>query len=915
MTQSNLNRKLSYSILLLFLLLFVPAYALAQQPKTVPLTNVLQDVKKDRIPDNLGKISSIKGIVISKPVSFSKGTRVFIQDTTAGVSLISRDSTLLAALTPGDLVFARGTVGQYYGREELLVDSLKHLGSAPLPIPRDVLAKNLDGELYSGQLVRLSGQLIVPPNLRTDTLMLQDRSGRIQVYIPSFFLRDLIFADRLLQGGEAVIVGIADQRDTEPPYDSGYRIQLRDPSDITFAPLPPYKTIGATGVFILLSGITGYLIVRRRRAEKRAREIEEYALKLKESQAIYEGLVNSLDGVVWEVNANDFQFTFVSKKCEQILGYTPEQWLREVTWNKLIHPEDFNYVIDFCSKATREKRDHSLEYRVLAKDGKTVWVKDIATLIVKDNEPFKIRGVLIDVTEQKRSEEALQKSENQYRSLVDSAQDIIFSVTPNLIIAGINPAFETITGFNSDEWIGKSLTDLFHAEDLSKALSLFREVLLTQTPLTRQYRLHTKKGDYLDTEFTITPHTQSGTPIGLLAVARDITSRKRIEEQLRQSQKMESIGTLAGGIAHDFNNILGIIIGYTSMLGGQDLDQATLSTSVSAITQAVQRGSNLVRQILTLARKAEVTFVKVNVNNLIDELSKMLADTFPKTMEISLHLDKTIPAIRADSTQLMQSLLNLCVNARDAMPDGGVIRISTESVPGAALQECFHGIEYDEYIHLTVEDTGSGMDEETRCHIFEPFFTTKSRDKGTGLGLSVVFGVVQNHDGFINVQSQKGKGTAFHLYFPAAARSADTGVEYEKEEQELPTGTETILVVEDEKLLLQFLKTILVRQGFKVITAIDGIEAIEVYDQHKTEIALVLSDLGLPKLGGKDALKRMKEVNPTLPTIVASGYLDPNLRTDLAKIGVEEIVQKPYLPKQFLKKIRSLLDACPSYAN
>jgi CheY-like chemotaxis protein len=316
-----------------------------------------------------------------------------------------------------------------------------------------------------------------------------------------------------------------------------------------------------------------------------------------------------------------------------------------------------------------------------------------------------------------------------------------------------------------------------------------------------------------------------------------------------------------------------------------------------------------VRQILTFARKSEFKLQKVDVNSIIGELAKMLGETFPKTISLSLQLEKALPALSIDRTQLHQALLNLCVNARDAMSDRGSLTIATRLVPGDSLGPRFAAAYGRRFVDICVSDTGSGMDEVTRARIFEPFFTTKEIGKGTGLGLAVVFGVVQEHQGFVDVESALGLGSSFHVYLPVPEGAVSGGRDSSAVGVDTPGGSETILVVEDEDLMRGFLVALLEQKGYKVLTAIDGEEAIRVHAARAKEIDLVLSDVGLPKLDGWQASKRMKEANPDLLVFLASGYLDPSLRTEIAKGGIRGFIEKPYRPNDILKRVREALDS------
>lgn len=393
----------------------------------------------------------------------------------------------------------------------------------------------------------------------------------------------------------------------------------------------------------------------------------------------------------------------------------------------------------------------------------------------------------------------------------------------------------------------------------------------------------------------------------VLEVFEDVTERKQLQAQFLQAQKMQSLGTLASGIAHDFNNILGIILGHSSLIEEKLGEGNELSKSFNSIVKAADRGAALVRQMLTFARKTNITFASLSINESVKEIQELFHEAFPKTMTLSCDLSTDLPEIRGDSTQIHQALLNLCVNARDAMSGTGMLAISTREILGSTLSARYHNAVFPHYVLLELRDNGVGMDEETLQHIFEPFFTTKGLGKGTGLGLSVVFGIMENHEGFIDVQSEIGKGTTFYLYFPVRSSLPKLNGE-NMSENEMGGGKEKILIIEDEEMLRDLAREVLASKGYEVITAVDGEEGIEVFTKNQRDIKLVVSDLGLPKLSGKDVLKKVKSINPAVKIIVATGFIDPEEKSDIFKSGASDIVPKPYTPRDLSAKVREVLD-------
>jgi len=401
----------------------------------------------------------------------------------------------------------------------------------------------------------------------------------------------------------------------------------------------------------------------------------------------------------------------------------------------------------------------------------------------------------------------------------------------------------------------------------------------------------------------------------LLKAIADLTRTheegERLQEQLRQSQKMASIGTLAGGLAHDFNNLLHVIQGYASLIIEHPDDPAWVIEVGGVVVRTVDQGAALARQLLTISRKSEPKLDPTDLNGLLRGLTKLLSEIFPKTVTIALDLDAKIPNVMADANQINQALLNLCVNARDAMADGGNLLLRTRTISGAELRARFRDAKAERYAWMSVADTGLGMEEEIRRRVFEPFFTTKDPEQGTGLGLSVTYGIVNNQNGFIDVVSEPGRGSTFNIFLPIPKEPAALAEATETFEGKKAGGRaehiETLLFVEDEPRQLQIMQSFLKGEGFTVLTARDGAEAVEVHRRFKDEIALVILDLGLAKLNGWEAFQMMKKLNPQLKGILASGYLSSEVDSQVAKGALSGVVKKPYQPGELLAKIEGAI--------
>ncbi len=535
--------------------------------------------------------------------------------------------------------------------------------------------------------------------------------------------------------------------------------------------------------------------------------------------------------------------------------------------------------------------------------------------IVENGALAELWGTQRDITRRRLDEIRIKNSEAKYRTIFEGSQDAIFVSTTGGRILDVNRAALELFGSQSlDQLLSMPSIDAFFG-DPAQLREYHRR--LDQDGLIREFEFELRRVGGESRSVLVTasgetdPITGTVTHRGFL---RDITDRRRLEEQFRQAQKMEGIGTLAGGIAHDFNNLLGIILGFTQLLEAGPGDPARFAKSIETIKRAIERGSGLVRQLLTFARRADPSFHNLDANTIVVELSRMLRETFPRTIAITTELDPQLPSITADQGQLHQALLNLSVNARDALldprrrGDNPTLTLLTTSVDGATLRKKFGNALLDRYVAITVRDNGSGMSEETRLRIFEPFFTTKELGQGTGLGLSVVYGVVNSHQGYVDVESREGEGTSFHLYFPISDALYPPVVRVTETDVELPPGSETILIVEDEEMLRDLLKTFLTGSGYTVLTAQDGEEGLETFRRHRNDIALILSDMGLPRLGGWEMFQQMQEMEPGVKVILASGYFDPNLKMDLLKAGAKDFIQKPYVPDNILRRIREVID-------
>ena len=517
----------------------------------------------------------------------------------------------------------------------------------------------------------------------------------------------------------------------------------------------------------------------------------------------------------------------------------------------------------------------------------------------------------------REKEREVAEREERYRRLIEMSPDGIAIVDLNGVIVSCNRRVVELLGFTGvEELVNRNAFEYVAFEEHDRVRRHLVSAL--DHPLARQVEYWFVRSDrsrFLGELSASLILDANQKPLHFVTIIRDVTERKNAEEErkrlevdMRQTQKMESLGTLAGGIAHDFNNILSIIIGHADVLLKSLKDQPNVRKTLQTITEAAERGAAMVKQILTFARKSEADFKTVDVVQVISGLVKMLGMTFPRTVEIEFKSQPDLPQAYLDPAQLHQALLNLCINARDAMAGKGKLTISADLVDGREIVSRFPDADEQRLIRIQIADTGVGLDEKTRGRIFEPFFTTKGRGKGTGLGLSVVYGVVQAHRGFIDFVSQPGRGTTFSLFFPISAHRP-AAVEPVPDQGDVPSGDEMILVVEDEESLRELLVTALQDHGYGVITARDGIEALERYRRHQGQIGLVITDMDLPKINGAAVSQSILGDDPNANIIMISGFIDAALKASILSHGVREFVAKPYSLAQMLRTIRRVLDS------
>lgn len=532
-------------------------------------------------------------------------------------------------------------------------------------------------------------------------------------------------------------------------------------------------------------------------------------------------------------------------------------------------------------------------------------------------------GNAIDQSRLKKEHELvsgkLELTEKRYQYLVNASPDIIYTLNPDGMFTFVSGAVEFLLGYTSDHLVGKHYTSIVFDDDVGKAKCHFDE-RRTGTRASRGVELRLKRlqdmssrNGYLTVElkamgvYDRSVDQQGKAFRGTYGVARDITDRKRLESQLLQAQKMKAIGTLAGGVAHDFNNLLMGIEGHTSlMLLDVDADHPHFK-HIQGIGDMVKRGANLTKQLLGFARGSKYEIRPTDLNELIQKSSEMFGLT-KKEIRVHREGEEDVWKVAADPAQVEQVLLNLYVNAWQAMPGGGDLYIRGENVTLDENTATLYGARPGNYVKVSVTDTGVGMDEETQQRIFEPFYTTKEMGRGTGLGLASAYSIIKNHGGIINVYSAKGQGTTFNIYLPTTA-GLISEQSREKPGGEIQRGHETVLLVDDEDIIIDVSQKMLKEIGYKVMLAKSGKEAVEIYRKHKDDIDLVILDMIMPDMGGGDVYNTLKEIDPDIVVLLSSGYSIDGQATQILGRGCNGFIQKPFNVSQLSHAIRRILDA------
>ena len=715
-----------------------------------------------------------------------------------------------------------------------------------------------------------------------------------------------------------------------------WKIVLYLPKDLlTAAPdkiLTRYILL-SVAVFILLS-VGAFLLVRAKlierqavkdlhqshmeletRVKARTAELEKASQALKESETLYVDLYDNAPDMFFSVDVASAEIVQCNQSVANILGYSKEEIVGQPVF-AICHPECLEKVkreVFPTFAKTGESKDAELQMR--RKDGTKVEVIVNASAVRDENgKIIKSRSVCHDITTRKSDENALRQAKNFSETIISSMLDAIAIINvDNFTIQQVNPAFLNVHELMESEVLGRTCYEVTHNRSSPCAdpdyPCPFFEALEKKDTRIIEHTHYKKDGGKIFEEVCTTPlRDKSGKIVQIIHVSRDITERKKLQEQYLQAQKMESVGRLVGGVAHDFNNLLTTIIGYS------ELTLQTLPADnpgkkhIDAIYQAGKRAAGLTQQLLAFSRKQVMEMKSVDINKLIDNLDKMLGRMIGEDVKLILHTKSSVGNIKADPTQMEQVIINLAVNARDAMPNGGFLILETTIVTlddgyDTQIPQAAPG----SYVRLTVTDTGEGMTKAVQEHIFEPFFTTKSKERGTGLGLATIYGIIKQHNGHIHVYSETDKGTVFNIYLPRSSEPADQEIISNKQ-RSTQQGTETILVVDDDPQIVRLVTDCILPLGYKIFSACGTEEAIEICENTKEQIDLLVTDVVMPEMNGLELAEVLCKARPDLKVVFMSGYTnDVITHHGFLEDGVHYI-NKPLRPGKLISKVRDVLD-------
>lgn len=677
-------------------------------------------------------------------------------------------------------------------------------------------------------------------------------------------------------------------------FDEEYRI-IRPDESIRWVRDVGKALPDANGVITSAAGIVTDITERR--------SVED---ALRSSQVQLYNLMAELDGIVWEADIETIEFSFVSGRAEAILGYPLKEWTSKPGfWLSIIHPDDRDRTVQYCSLCVEQQRDHEFEYRCIAADGRVVWIHDKVRLVrEEDGSIVRLRGIMFDITASKTADQKLLASEERFRHIFEHSPDAIFVESVEGVVLDVNEAACQLHQQSRKELVGIHISELVPDDQAEHVNREFPKFVAGEIRFFEGWSQPTT-GAPVPVEIRSSHIEFEGEPALLLHV-RDISERLRAEkerqqlaEQIRQMQKLEAVGTLASGVAHDFNNLLTAIQGFIDLARrGTPTDHPILA-QLDMIEKAAEQGAGVTRSLLTFAQKLPTSKKPVDLHVITNETVRLLHRLMPATIDLhDVCIDRPV-WVNADANQMQQILMNLAINSRDAMPNGGELTVTLEDVTAE---------DGNLFAQLTVTDTGQGMSDAVRQRIFEPFFSTKPREQGTGLGLAIIHGILIDHQSTIEVESAPDKGTTITVNLPCCPEPEP---EYELWQDRHPSHAGLhLLLAEDNEYVRAIMNTTLSGEGFRVTAVSDGEQLLAQFDKHREQLAAVILDLDLPKVSGEDCITAIHEANADVPIIICTANAHRLLdspQSDSANAESQTILTKPFPMSELVQVVNKAI--------
>lgn len=628
--------------------------------------------------------------------------------------------------------------------------------------------------------------------------------------------------------------------------------------------------------------------------------------------SLYRQFFANADDIIFTLDLKG-RFTSINAAGEHLTGYSTKEIL-SLSLRSLVVPEHAEIIDEMWRKRLAGAITTPYSVEVACKNGERIFIEINHWLVRKNGEPISVHGIARDCTFRKRANDALTNSENRFKELADMLPQAVYECDLEGRFTFLNKASYKMFGYSTEEYTSEfNVFQMLHADELERARTNLRLLFEGKGRDGNEYMAKRKDGSCFPVLIFPSLIYRDNRPVGFRGLLIDLTEQRNLEAQLRQSQKMECIGQLAAGIAHDFNNILTIVHGHASMMIAKQGIPPSMADSLGQIISATRRATDLIRQLLAFGRKQILKPSAMDLNKVVTGISALLPRLLGENISLNIQCAQRLPAIKADITLIEQVLMNLAVNARDAMPSGGQLSISTSLCNFDANEIGRHSeAQVGRFVRLTVADNGCGMHKATMDRIFEPFFTSKEQGKGSGLGLATVYGIVKQHSGWIEVRSEINKGTTFDVYLPASTNPPEMASVYEgdAETHMIPGAGESILVVEDEPAVRQMVTGLLDSCGYHVFEALDGPAALDICEKECGRIDLLFTDMVMPGgMSGRELAARLRVSNGDLKVVFTSGFSEELLNLAPGWMGTDLFIPKPFQPLSLSKIIRKALDS------